>query len=86
MTDFNSVAAGLSPDLYQRFKSAVELGKWPDGRTVTHAQKLLCLEAMLAYEQMHLPAEEHTGYMPAQHCASKSEPITLIHSTKATKH
>lgn len=54
----------LTPDIYQNLRTAIELGRWPDGRKLDAEQKELCMQAVIYYEQMHdLPATERVGYM-----------------------
>ncbi len=69
--DFVKVAGDLTPTVYQNLKRALELGKWPDGRELLPEQKIICMQAVIAYEQLNLPENKRTGYM-AQSCASKS--------------
>ncbi|UTF60712.1 YeaC family protein [Gilvimarinus sp. DA14] len=76
MSDFNQLLASLTPEIYANMKRAVELGKWPDGRVLTSEQRELCMQAVIAYEHQHLPAEQHTGYIPPQphsHCGSSDD-------------
>lgn len=71
--NYQELLSSLTPDIYQRFKRAVELGKWPDGRALTAEQRQVCMEAIIVYEHKNLPPEEHTGYMPpksADACAA----------------
>ncbi|MGS2718707.1 YeaC family protein [Eionea flava] len=68
----------LTPDMYKKLKQSVELGKWPTGGVLTEEQRSLCLQAVIAYEQKHLPAEEQTGYIPPKkhtHCGSETGTI-----------
>ena len=37
--DFEQVINSMTPDIYQRLVTAVELGKWPDGVALTAEQK-----------------------------------------------
>lgn len=61
---FENVAQQIPPDIYQRFKEALELGKWPDGRPVTKEQKEICLQAIIVYETAQgIPEHERTGYV-----------------------
>ena len=54
----------LDPTVYQNLRRAIELGKWPDGRTMTAEQKAISLEAVIYYENLHnIPEEERTGYL-----------------------
>ena len=60
MSNFVEVASTITAEVYESFKLAVEIGKWPDGRKLSLEQKELCLQAMIAYELKHLPEEgEH---------------------------
>lgn len=54
----------MTPDLYQRFKRAIELGKWSDGRRLSQDQLATCIQSVIAYEMQHLPPQERTGYVP----------------------
>lgn len=44
-------------------RRAVEIGKFPDGRRLTDAQRALCMEAVLAWEIKHLPEDQRTGWI-----------------------
>jgi uncharacterized protein len=72
----DAVLSQLTPDLYARFKTAIELGKWPNGERLTAAQRDLCLEAVLLYEHRCLPEAARTGYIPpkARECDTHQEP------------
>ncbi|TLX57141.1 DUF1315 domain-containing protein [Stutzerimonas nosocomialis] len=88
MSSFNEAIENITPEIYENLKLAVELGKWGDGRKLTTEQKELCLQAMIAWEMQNLPEEQRTGYMGAQQCSSKSEPIPnlLFTSGSETRH
>ncbi|MCM2971511.1 YeaC family protein [Larsenimonas suaedae] len=61
---FDKIAAQLTPELYQRFKSAIELGKWPDGTRLSKDQVALCMEAVIHYEHTHdIPEASRIGYI-----------------------
>ena len=70
MSSFLSTVEQITPEVYENLKSAVELGKWQDGRKLTPEQRELCLQAMIAWEAKNLPEEQRTGYMGGQGCAS----------------
>lgn len=55
--------ASLTPDIVDRFRTAVELGKWADGRVLTPQQRQICMQAVLAWEYQHLPEDQRTGYI-----------------------
>ena len=54
----------LDKDIIDRFKTAIEIGKWPDGRKLTDEQKQTCMQAIIYYDHKHLPEEERTGFVP----------------------
>ena len=72
--EYNQLIAQLTPDIYLRLKTAIETGKWPDGRALTQEQKTSCLEAVLRYQTMKLDAKQHSGYM-SDKCASSSSSV-----------
>ena len=62
--NFEDAAKQIDPEIYERFKQALELGKWPDGRELTREQKELCLQAVIVYENAHdVPEKERVGYI-----------------------
>lgn len=64
MSEFAKIAADMTPNIYQRLKSAVELGKWPDGRLLSDEQKQISLQAVIAYEiAQNLPEDQRIGYI-----------------------
>lgn len=87
MSTFAQMIENITPEIYQSLKTAVELGKWADGRKLTVEQKELSLQAVIAWEMQNLPEEQRTGYMGPQECESHSEPIpNLLFSTSDTLH
>ena len=70
--EYNQLVAQLTPEVYERLKSAIELGKWPDGRKLTEEQKTSCMEAVLRYQALNLPPEEHSGFIKNK-CKSAAE-------------
>lgn len=71
MSVFIEQAKKMTFQTYSQLKTAVELGKFPDGKIVSEEQKKLMLEALIIYEQAHLPEDQHIGAMDSQ-CASKT--------------
>ena len=61
---YQKLVEQLTPEIYGNFKRALELGKWPDGRPVTAAQKEHCMQAIIAYDARNKPEEERVGYIP----------------------
>lgn len=74
--NFNDILNAITPEVYENLKRAIELGKWPDGRALTREQREHCMQAVIAYELKHVPAEERTGYVPPKnhtHCGGEGE-------------
>ncbi|CAI3103804.1 hypothetical protein AV645_08705 [Acinetobacter calcoaceticus] len=53
----------LNPEIVERLKTAVEIGKWPNGVVLTKEQRETCMQAVIAWELKNLPEEERTGYI-----------------------
>jgi hypothetical protein len=62
--DFKSLVQKLDPDIYHKLKIAIAIGKWPDGRMLSDEQKMLSMQAVIAYEIEHnFPENERVGYV-----------------------
>ncbi len=55
--------ATLTPEIVDRLRTAVELGKWPSGQPVSAEQRATCMQAVLVWEHAHLPENQRTGYI-----------------------
>lgn len=53
----------MNPEVHMNLKTAVELGKWPDGRRLSREQLEYCLQAIIAYEQQNLPESMRVGFI-----------------------
>lgn len=73
--DLQQLIEQITPDIYRRLKTAVEIGRWPDGRSLTAQQRELCLQAIISYDQ-RLPEEERVGYVPRKNTASADDDQT----------
>lgn len=62
--EFQQLLDSIDPDIYEKLKRAVELGKWADGKKLTKEQRQSSMQAVIAYEHKHLPEEERSGYVP----------------------
>ncbi len=58
-----AMLAALTPEIVAGLRTAIEIGKWPDGRRLTQEQRETCMQAVLAWEIRHLPEHERTGYI-----------------------
>ena len=61
--EYQDLLKQLSPEVYTRFKRALELGRWPDGQPLTDDQRQHCMQAVIAYDQIHLSEEQRVGYI-----------------------
>ena len=70
MNTVNELVESLSPEMARDLKRAIELGKFPDGRMVSEAQRELMLEAVILYDAAKLPEDERTGFIHRKKTAS----------------
>lgn len=81
--NFEMMIEAMTPEVYQSLKTAVELGKWPNGERLTSEQRETSLRAVIAYDQTKLPEHERTGYIDrtkkdgSQHGSDPLEPQVL---------
>jgi len=62
----------MSPEVYESLRLSLELGKWPDGRLLTPQQKEDTMQAVIAWGEKHLPAEQRIGYIDRGHKAGET--------------
>tara|TARA_B110000305_G_scaffold146612_1_gene162838 strand:+ start:176 stop:475 length:300 start_codon:yes stop_codon:yes gene_type:complete len=72
--DLKQLLNSITPDIYSRLKLGVEIGKWPDRKSLTSEQKELCMQAIIAYEQ-GIPEDQRTGYVPPKTTACGPESV-----------
>lgn len=70
--EFQELLNSINPEVYEKLKRAVELGKWADGNKLSREQRELSMQAVIAYEHKHLSKEERSGYVPPK--VKKVEP------------
>jgi len=59
MTNITDYVKKISPNLYEKLKTAVEIGKWADGTTLTKQQKEETLQLVLAYQSEFNDTPDH---------------------------
>lgn len=76
MNRFDNPSDLISAEIYDRFRQAVALRKWPDGTPLTASQLEICIQAIIRYEYVHLSPEERTGYVapPKDSCEKHDVP------------
>ncbi len=68
--DYKQTINSMSPEIYQRLLRAVELGKWPDNKTLTPEQRVHAMQAIIAWGERHLPEQDRIGYVEKKPAAS----------------
>ena len=77
--NIEQMLAVLDPEIVSRLKTAIEIGKWPNGVVLTQEQRHTCMQAVYAWEAKHLPETERSGYIDRgtkeedEHCDSHVE-------------
>jgi uncharacterized protein YeaC (DUF1315 family) len=61
--NIEQMLAILNPEIVERLKTAVEIGKWPNGIALTKEQREICMQAVIAWELKNLPEEQRSGYI-----------------------
>ena len=81
--DFDSILAMMTPEVHAGLRSAVEIGRWPDGTRLEAGQRELCMQAVIAWEARHLPPDERVGHIDrgsksgGDRCATPAEPEVI---------
>jgi len=59
MNNLDEMLAAMTPEIYQRLATAVELGKWPDGVALTAEQKENSLQLVMLWQSRHNTQAQH---------------------------
>lgn len=59
MNNLDEMLAAMTPEIYQRLATAVELGKWPDGVALTPEQKENSLQLVMLWQSRHNTDAQH---------------------------
>lgn len=73
MNDIDEMLATITPEIYQRLATAVELGKWPDGVALDSEQKENCLRLVLLWQSRNNSAPQHMTLNTAGEIVVKSK-------------
>lgn len=57
--DIEQIIDSMTPEVYQRLATAVELGKWPDGVALTPDQKENSLQLVMLWQARHNVQAQH---------------------------
>jgi uncharacterized protein YeaC (DUF1315 family) len=75
--DYLQIIATMSPETYHNLVRAVELGKWPDGKTVTPPQRENAMQAIIAWGESHLSEQDRVGYIKKKEKVGDSDDTPL---------
>lgn len=56
---YDDALRAMTPEIYERMRSAVETGRWPDGQKLTDAQRENAMELVMVYQAKFLDQNEH---------------------------
>jgi uncharacterized protein YeaC (DUF1315 family) len=59
MKDLNQIINELPFEVYERMRSAVELGKWDDGTVLTEEQRENAMQVVMLYQARMLDQDQH---------------------------
>ncbi len=65
--NYEDLVEKITPDIYANMRRAIETGSWPDGRQLSEQQRQDTMQAIIAYDQLHLPEQERTGFINKGH-------------------
>ena len=57
------LVASMKPEVYQKLKLAVEIGKWESGEQLSQKQTANSLQAIIAYESKFVEPEHRIGFI-----------------------
>ncbi|UZE97452.1 YeaC family protein [Alkalimarinus alittae] len=61
---FEEIVQKIDPQIYKNLRTALELGKWPDGRVLTRDQKEISMQAVIYYEnQANIAESDRIGFI-----------------------
>ncbi len=81
--DFENILQMMTPEVHEGLRSAVEIGRWPDGTRLSPDQRELCMQAVIAWEARNLPPEDRVGHIDrgskaeGELCATPAEPEVI---------
>ena len=71
--NIEQMLAVLDADIVERLRTAVEIGKWPNGVVLTTEQRQISMQAVIAWEAKNLPETERSGYIDKGHKTEDDE-------------
>ncbi|MEC8740833.1 MAG: DUF1315 family protein [Pseudomonadota bacterium] len=79
----------MSPEIYERLKEAVSLGRFNEQERMGKEQLGQCMQLLILYEAQHLERDERTGSPLQADCQREraySQTIRLMQAPQENKH
>ena len=76
--NIEQMLAVLDADIVARLRTAVEIGKWPNGVVLTKEQRQTSMQAVIAWEAQNLPENERSGYIDKGHKEEGDECVSHV--------
>ena len=70
---FAELLSSITPEVHSKLKQAIELGRWENGERLSKEQVELCMQAVIAYDEIHLSEEEKVGYIDRSKLQNKKK-------------
>lgn len=61
--DKQQILDALTPEIVEKFRTAIQLDKWENGVRLTDEQRHTCMQAVMVWEHEYLPVDERVGYI-----------------------
>jgi len=71
--DFETLLANVTPEVHQRLRTAVELGRWESGERLSPEQVENCLQLIIAWEYRNLQESERVAWIDRSGLKERSE-------------
>ena len=85
----NELVGRMSPEIYERLKDAVALGRFNEQERMSKALLGQCMQLLILYEAHHLESHERIGTPLRTNCQTESfgsQTIRLMQASQENKH
>ncbi|MEW9796716.1 YeaC family protein [Alteromonas sp. CYL-A6] len=69
----DALLQAMTPEVFERLRTAVETGKWQDGTVLSQEQRDNCMQAVMLYQAKVAKSQEHM---------TVNEQGEIVHKTK----
>ena len=85
----NELVGRMSPEIYERLKEAVALGRFNEQERMSEELLGQCMQLLILYEAHHLESHERTGTPLQTDCQTESfgsQTVRLMPASQENKH